>query len=1117
MTCITQGWNLMRKGSFLAAVLFIAAGALGTLSAQNATTTGQIRGRVVNEGGQAIAGASVVARNTETGLERGAVTGSDGSYTLRLLPSGTYRVRAEMLGTRTGELPSVRVTIGQSATANFTLTPQAIEIAGIEVSGARAPVDVTDASVTQTVTREEIDELPVLGRDFTDFISLSGVVAPDPATTTGGQFSIAGQRGSQTNIQIDGVDANNSFFGENRGGARIPFVFSLESIQEFQVITNGYDVEYSNYSGGIVNVVTRGGSNKLSGTLFGNFRSDALTGKGFLDTLGVSDYSVAQYAARLSGPIKKDKAFFFLSLDGQRRREPQVPLTLSQYAPGGEDENPVADAEFKRFLAALKNVYGVSNPESGYAPFQTTNDVITLFGRLDWNFNEKHRLSLRHNFATYDNENEFSPGFDFVYGASRAEKLQDDSHSFVSELTSVMSANTFNVARFQFSWEGRPRLGHELRPALVARLSNGREVGYGGTFVAFNNNLEERKLQFIDNFTHVRGKHTFKVGGNAIFAHLLNSFLPALSGNPCGGSGSQGAGLFCFSDIASFEAGMPSSYTFNVATGDDIVPTSEFDAVSWGIYVQDEIALTPKLTLTAGLRHDQQSVLTSPQRVLDVERAFGYPTGTAPTDNNNISPRLSLAYDIKGDGQSVVRAGAGYFFSSVPYVLAGNVMGSANPVLNLSCRGSIAKGDPDAPPSPLNYGQLDPGGSQNPTACGSAAQLQGVPTYTVWNPDFEFPETFKANVGFETLLNRSTKISIDGLMSRSTKLYTVRNLNLRPVQFTLANEGGRQIFTPASSFSASGGNATSSRIYSNLGNVFVNYNDGAAQAYVLTSELNHRFGERANARVSYTFTKAYDNSSYSCCEANAGYTNPIIGAFGPNDIGGIGDEDKGWGPSSFSRDHTFILSGFLKAPFGFQVSTIYRLQSGRPFTPQISGDINGDGVSFNDRPFIFAAADLPLASTVVNADSVRTAYGNLLSENACIGDYEGQIIPRNTCRTPWTNSLDVRLTKEFETTRGQRAELMIDFFNVLNGLGSALCNDEDFRTAIRTGKDPYSGSCGWGRRNTISGANQNVFFSPTFQNGSITYSPSSTFARETVLGSNLQLQFQMQIGLRYTF
>jgi hypothetical protein len=147
----------------------------------------------------------------------------------------------------------------------------------------------------------------------------------------------------------------------------------------------------------------------------------------------------------------------------------------------------------QRFFQILEDVYGIENAASGYAPFQTTNDVLSLFGRVDWNLSDAHRLSVRHNYATYTNHNEFSPGFDNYLGQSRAENLEDHSHSFVTELSSVFNQNTFNVLRFQYATEERPRDGNELRPALITSLSNGDPIGYGGTFVAFHNNLEETR------------------------------------------------------------------------------------------------------------------------------------------------------------------------------------------------------------------------------------------------------------------------------------------------------------------------------------------------------------------------------------------------------------------------------------------------------------------------------------------------------------------------------------------------------------------------------------------------------------------------------------------------
>lgn len=1059
----------------------VLAGALALLpswAAGQGVTTGSIRGQVTDEARLPLAGAAVIATNTETGFSRQSVAGDDGLYAVPLLPPGVYNVRVQLIGYRPRDLTGVRVALGSGVTVNATLELADVRLEAIEVRADATSIDVTEGGVTQLVTQEEIEALPSLGRDFSDFIRLSGLVAPNPEETTGGKFSIAGARPSQTNLQIDGVDANSGFFGENRGGSRIPFSFSLESIREFQVVTNGFDVEYGNYAGAVVNVVTRGGTNDFEGTGYANFRSDALTSKDFAGRTA-ADYEVIQYAARLSGPLRRDRAFFLVSLDGQRRREPQLPLTQEAFAAAGDQ--PTADS-VGRFLSILENQYGIASPASGYLPFQTTNDVLTLFGRLDWTLSPRHRLTLRHNYSNYNNDNEFNEIFDFIYGRSRSESLEDVANSFATELQSVLGTRAFNLFRFQYANEKRPRQGHELRPAVIVTLGTGQQAGYGGTFASFQNRLEERKIQLVDNLTLGLGRHTLKLGANAIFTNVKNQFILS------------GAGEYRFANLAAFEAYQPSSFVRNVRA-DGRVPFADFGIAEWALYAQDQFNVTPRLTATAGLRYDVQSYLDDPGRVVTAEAAFGLPTGLAPVDDDNVSPRLSLAYDLRGDGRAVLRAGAGYFYGRVPYVVGGNVQQTVLPVLTLTCSGSIADGDPDAPPDPSPYGTWSVSGDDNPSGCAGAAGIGGVPTYTFWTPNFEYPETFKANLGHERAIGRGTRLAVDLVYSRSTKLYTVRNVNLRDPQFTLDGEGGRRVFQPAGVFSP-GGTSTNYLRNTEFADVYVNYADGQARSAALTVEASRRLGERTTVRASYTYVNAYDNSSYSCCTANSGYTNPNVGAFGPNEVGGVGDDQRAWGPSDFTRNHTGVLSLTGRLPLDVQFSAFLRYQTGNAWTPEQSGDLNGDGIRFNDRPFVFRPEDLPLATAdPVVEDSLRTLYARHLTRS-CVGDYVGRIIPRNTCRFPSQTRLDIRLARGFNTVSGQRAEIQLDLFNVLNAI------DSD-----------------WGAYRGVFSANRNLLTPQSYDPATnrILYSVPANFGREEPIGANLLLQFQAQIGVRYYF
>jgi len=1078
------------------------------LTAQNVQTTGQIRGLVQDDAGEPVTGASVTARNDATGFERSVESGPDGLYAIRLLPPGTYTVQVRGVGYQPQRAEQIRVTIGSSTPLNVTLTAAAVQMEALVVTGDRTQIDVAEGGVRQLVGQAQIEELPSASRDFTDFINLSGLVAPDPGETTGGQFSIGGQRPSQTSIRLDGADANNAFFGENRGGSRIPFTFSIESIREFQIITNGFDVEYGRYNGGIINAVTRSGTNELEGTVHAHFRGDFLTADPFIDDPSdpeiTKDYSVQQYGGRLSGPLVRDKAFFLVSVDGQRRREPQLPLTRDRFGPGGEQEDPVVYDEIGRYFEILRDQYGIADASTGYQPFNTTADQLALLARVDWELSDKHRLTARYNYQNFNNDNEWDGNFDFNYGQSRAELLEVLSHGFVAELQSVLSPSTYNVLRFQFASEDRPRQGKDLRPTLTVNLSSGQQIRYGGTFASYNNLLEERRFALTNNFTKILGDHTLKLGGDVTLTNTLNQFQNF-------GSQFQGAGEFRFAGLDEFEAFRPSSYFRPIQEGGGI-PTSDFNTLEWALYLQDSWDVSPKLNVTAGVRYDYQSFRESPTPVVDVERAFNYQTGFAPTDDNNISPRIMLAFDPNADGRMVIRAGAGYFYGLVPNVVAGNVLQTERPLQEVICNGSIVDGDPDAPPSPSNYQSWGADGLDNPATCADAG-AGGLPTYTLWSEGFQYPETFKANLGFERLLTRQTRFSLDLLYSQSWNLYTVRNLNLRDAQFELATEQNRRIFTPAGEFDPTAPNSTGSRRNLDFGDVLVNYTDGRARSFIATTELSHEFSRNLMASLSYTFTRAFDNSNYSCCTAGGGYADPTTGVFGPNEIGDFGDSDRAWGRSDFSREHAIVGQVLWHLPWDMRVSAFWKSQSGRPWTVVGNDDLNGDGLTGNDRTFIYAPADLPLASTGAAADEERAAYEALLGQYACVGEYEGQIVERNTCRYPWYHQLDVSVAQRFNTFGRQRLELQVDFFNVLNGFGQLFCdrNAEDY--------DPTSGICGLGRVTGVFGSNRELLNPRGYDadSGQILYSVNRNFGSEELLGSNLILQFQAQISLRYYF
>jgi hypothetical protein len=1037
-------------------------------AAQNATT-GAIRGRVTGSEGSAVSAAQISAVNEATGFTRRVVSSENGDYAALMLPPGRYALRVQRLGFRPLTRDSILVRISEVATLDLRLESAAAQLDAITVSAAEdRRVDTRQTGVAEYVSEREIQRLPALGRDFTDFIALSGLVSPIPEVSTGGTFAVGGGRTSGVNVQIDGADGNFNFFGESRGGARIPFTFSLESIREFQLITNGYDAEFGNYSSAVVNVVTRGGTNDFRGSALAYWRDDKLTNSGFAfpgDTARrPNQFEVQQYALSYSGPIVRDKLHFLVSLDGQRRRDPFEAATPRALG--------VGQATIDRFTSALENTYGLAGAHNEFGAFRKTDDVNVLFGRLDWTANAANRLSLRANYANYKSQND---GLQF--GGSRprtnGSSFTDKNLSIVGEGTTVLSPTAFNVLRLQLADEKRPRISNNFLPAItVLDVEGTNDIFYGSSGITFRNDLDERKLQLIDNVTKVQGAHTLKLGTNNLFSRIYNQFW--LNGN----------GSYEFASMADFEARTPSRFTRNVPLSGPTAPVTTFNMGELAFYAQDEWQVTNKLLATFGLRYDISVYgddFSSVQAVdtLFANRNEAFRTGEAPIDKNNLSPRVSIAYDVRGDRTHVLRAGAGLFYGRVPGVLGSNVGIGDDPVLSLDCRTTAA-------PAP-NFSAFGAHGENIPFACaGGSSALGGTREYAFWSKGFEYPETFKSSVGYEWRATQRTSLAADLLWGRTSKNFTVTDatLPLSPVA-TVAAEGNRAIYVPLAKYNPRNAAATADRSrFAGINRIYVNDNQGVAQEFAATFRVDQRIG-RGQLRVSYTYNMSKDNGSFVCCTNSEGL-------FGDATAGNLNDKGirngPNWGNSRFVRPHTFIVSGLTDLPYGFSLSGIFRANSGTFYTPSVSGDMNGDGNTGNDLPFIGRPEDM-----LFQTPADQATYTRLLDENTCLRDAIGTIVKRNSCPNPWMYQFDMSAKKAFfGRGDGRQIEVVADFFNVLNGLNSR-----------------------WGQLRRVGQTRVLSAQAYDATTGKVRYTANTAFGDESFIGP--VRQFQTQLGLRVAF
>ena len=684
---------------FFVSVLVLAFSAVAF--GQSQASTGQISGVITDTNGAVVANASVKAKNKETGLERSVTTSSDGLYTIVLLPTGTYTVTAEATGFAATTIDDVVVNVGRTADANVTMGAGAVQ-ATVLVSAEAIQVtrNESDAVVNDTA----IKTLPINGRRFQDFVTLTPTAQVDPSR---GQISLAGQKGINGNVTIDGADYNQPFFGGIRGGERSNLAFTVpqEAIKEFQVVATGYSAEFGRSTGGIVNAVTKSGTNSVRGSAFWLYRpSDLARGNEFtqalrdqrLNALGVDPTLAAtqhQFGGSIGGPIKQDKIFYFGSYEQQRFRAPRQILFST---PTGF---PPSSITLSAAQQAVLSFYG--GEQVGYTQ---TNDAYAGLGRVDWSINQSNSFNVRFSASKNDAKNAASRGETAVDPTTNSALSsngteQNTTRILVGQLVSTLTSSTVNELRFQYARETRPRLSNSEVPNFVTSFGSFGAAG-SGTSSFLPNEEHDTRYQVTDSITWLKGNHNFKVGGE--YSHIdaaqtfgFNQFgrfnmsigAACVSATNCTAADT----LLRLSNVPVAPASLPAytsnanaflgrfdstSATYNVQIGNRIAALSEQQLAFFG---QDSWRITPRFTLNYGLRAEAQynpSPDTSNTTIVDVVKNTNFPFRGKGYDPSNIpdsgwqwGPRLGFAWDPDGEGKTVVRGYSGIYYATTPLLI----------------------------------------------------------------------------------------------------------------------------------------------------------------------------------------------------------------------------------------------------------------------------------------------------------------------------------------------------------------------------------------------------------------------------------------------------------------
>ena len=936
----------------LVSTLVVLLAVSSTAAAQTQITTGVIQGSVSDATGASLPGVSVEARNLDTNIARTLVTESDGRFVFLQLPPGNYRVTFTLQGFATLVQENLQLTVGQAINL-----PVSMKVSGVAetvtVTTATPVIESSRSAAATTLNQTTIETIPILGRKFEDLLTLtpgvSVVQGPD-----GDEITFAGQRGIFNNISLDGGDYNNGFFGEQAGGQRASIDITLDAVKEFQVIASGAPAEFGRTAGGVVNVITKSGTNAIKGSLFHFQRMEALTGE-LSDGTSLEKFHREQFGGTIGGPIRENKAFYFLAFEGITGNF-ERPNLSTQVGPTPcpvptptlqQNESLINSNGDCQRLALLTFFRNRLNQEEGN-PVTHPNKTTALLGKLDLVANANNNVSGSWNFNHSRKENET---FDVAtYGSSANGIEGDPARINVMNLNwfTTLSTRMVNEAHFTYSRENRPRTAVDSNLLADTGMGFSPSFRFGNPFF-LQPNVDELiwRTQLRNNLSYVTGSHTFKLGGE--WMHTLNDqvfrgfftgrylfssvagFLRYASPAASGGFGPSTLSCstpdFSSTTYVTAPASCPAGFAADggpllfylqgagrTGLATDAAGASKITNEEFSLFAQDSWQVRPNLTLNYGLRWDAQ---TMPETVDPSTTAYGaflndpaFPSdGTIPSQWAMWQPRLGAAWDVRGNGRSLLRASWGVYYARQ------NMLSQVGSVTTNGLQQQTIFASTDnlrqfGAPTPTWPGVITP----TPLPEGQFPLFSGV---RVFHRDYKNPHVFAYNVAYEQQLAPDWAGYVDFIWNEGNNLTRFLDYNrTNPVCCDVGPNTGNRF--------------TYSRLWGpQLDEVMVANSLGESRYRGLTLGIRKRMANGFQLEGNYVLAKDEDNDS----NERDPFTDRSFDFF---------DLSKDWGPADRDIRHKVNFFGYFTIPHGFWANARVQYRSAQPITasPRIANGVD---------------------------------------------------------------------------------------------------------------------------------------------------------------------------------
>lgn len=1075
-------------------------------SAQGVTTS-SLNGFVMDNNKESLIGANVAAIHEPSGTFYGNSTNSQGIFRIQnMRVGGPYTVTVSYTGYEDFVTNDVYLTLGQSFNLNVIMNEQGTNLETVTVTASKGIFDGNRTGQSTIIDEAMIDDTPTISRSIGDFARLNPL-ANIGEDDDGFEISLAGQNNRYNSIYIDGAVSNDVFglagSGTNGGQTGVNPI-SIDAIEQFQISIAPFDVRQSGFAGGAINAVTRSGTNNLEGSAYIFHRNENLAGKTPIDLEDaererLADFSATTYGLRLGGALVKDKVFFFVNAEIQRDDTPQ-PFEIDAYNGDADDARL---GELSNFINENYN-YDIGTYDNNTAFLNSEK----FLAKLDFNLHQDHKLSLRHSLVRANNLEARNSGINAINFLTGSESFVSTTNSTALELNSVFGntmSNNLTVSA-SFVRDDRDPSGDPF-PTVFIEDGDGA-INLGAERFSTANLLNQDAITIKNDFNIYKGKHNILIGANLELFNAGNLFIRNNFGRyrwfndtDTGQSG-----------LDQFLAGAPAtqyersfSQVDNIA-GDETAAIANFNQTLLGLYIQDEIQMSSKFKLTAGLRVDVPIWPTDQpineqfnNNTIPAIESFGYDlkgaeTGSFIGSSLLFSPRIGFNYDVKGDKTTQIRGGVGIFTSRIPLVWPGGAYNNYG--FNIGEGGSNNQefiADVQNQPVRADLDNLTPSGQID-----------------LFAEDFKLPQVLKMNLAVDKNLGNGLVATLEGIFSKDINAVRYENLNLKPSPANLTDAGGddRPLFLGTQ---AAFGDDVIDPDYTFI---MLGSNTNQGYAYNFAASLSKSFSNGFTGVVSYSY-----GDSYSLFDATSSQNNSQWRGF--HNVNGRNTEQDAQ-RSTFAAGHRIFGQVSYQMEYlnwgRSKISLNFNAQSGNNFSYVVGARnflfIDDGGFDNNELVYVpTSLSDIPLTTLSYNdRDYSPEEQWEILNEyidnNSGLSDFRGDYVERNSARSPMEFTMDLRFLQDLFTNIGGKnntLQLSIDVFNFTNMINP------------NWGRVRFAGA--FGNYRLLELENSTVGGNTT---------PEYTIATDLIDGEDpwtnniddagfRSSRWQMQVGLRYTF